>query len=239
MNLGLLTAELNKSLIQAISKTNGPCVLKFNRRNTSVSLKPYTQAFFLVTKTLIFNLKKKSNILFEGKISFQEAARGTACLSEHRGGVSWTNKGRKPPLRSPSHAGTRLVCPISGLQVFSCPPWAYLDGARAICSLRTHHHSAKAMPSSAPSTRVPSGMGTGADHGPSQDTWACIASLFHCHGSKQPQRLCSAHTRTCFLARKLLVASGSRSTRSLQLLLNRMPLRRAWDVLCPRDKCDQ
>lgn len=54
----------------------------FSRRKPSVSLSPYAQASFsFTTKILSFNLKRKSKMLFWGKISSQEVG-GHGCLSE-------------------------------------------------------------------------------------------------------------------------------------------------------------
>lgn len=54
----------------------------FSRRKPSVSLSLYAQASFsFTTKILSFNLKRKSKMLFWGKISSQEVG-GHGCLSE-------------------------------------------------------------------------------------------------------------------------------------------------------------
>jgi len=83
-----------------------------------VSSQPYAQAsifFFKLQKILSFNLKRKSNIFFWGKISFQEAAGGTpAFLSAAVVRARRTKRGnhgsevRATPARGAPTTGQRL-----------------------------------------------------------------------------------------------------------------------------------
>lgn len=73
----------DKSLIQSLAKINGPRVLELQQKKakrefiTLHSSLIFFSLFLFITKILSFNLKRKSNIFFWGKISLLEVARGT------------------------------------------------------------------------------------------------------------------------------------------------------------------